>query len=158
MPKNKTLIVYMSIHHGNTEKIAREMAKVLEADLKKPYEASARDLDEYDLIGFGSGTYFYRPHIAVMSFLDKLPDMGGKKAFLFMTYGAPVLIGAGKFKKAIKAKGFDLAGEYYCRGFDTWGPLKLIGGIAKGRPNEKDLEKARRFSANLKNIAKQSGV
>ncbi len=148
----KTLIVYMSIHHGNTEKIAKRMAKVLGADLKKPYEVNSDDLDKYDLIGFGSGTYFRKPHIAIIDFLDKLPDARGKKAFAFMTCGVFVFSGLGALKKAIKAKGFGLAGEYCCRGFDTWGPLKFIGGIAKGRPNERDLEKAEQFALGLKRL------
>ncbi len=151
--RNKTLIIYMSIHHGNTEKIAKKIAEVLGADLKKPEEVSADDLNEYDLIGFGSGAYFHKPHIAIAVFLDKLPDMRGKKAFLFMTYGIFIFSGYQAFKKEVKAKGFDLAGEYYCRGFDTWGPFKFIGGIARGRPNEKDLEKAARFALNLKQLS-----
>lgn len=150
LPKNKTLIIYMSIHHGNTEKIAKEIAKVLGADLKKPHEVNADDLSGYDLIGFGSGTYFRKPHIAIAGFLDKLPDMRGKKAFLFMTYGIFIASGHWKFRKMIKTKGFDLAGGYYCRGFDTWGPFKLIGGLAKGRPNEEDFKKAGQFAMNLK--------
>lgn len=42
-----------------------------------------------------------------------------------------------------------IAGEFGCRGFDTFGPFKLIGGIAKGRPSQADLENARRFFEGL---------
>jgi flavodoxin len=52
----KTLIVYTSIAHGNTEKVAQVMAEVLGADLAKTQETKPERLAGYDLIGFGSGT------------------------------------------------------------------------------------------------------
>ncbi|WP_305153276.1 hypothetical protein [uncultured Dubosiella sp.] len=35
-----------------------------------------------------------------------------------------------------------MIGAFGCRGFDTFGPFKWIGGIAKGRPDQKDVENA----------------
>ena len=46
----------------------------------------------------------------------------------------------------------DIVGEFDCRGFDTFGLLKVIGGISKGKPNEKDIEKAENFAINLKKM------
>lgn len=42
-----------------------------------------------------------------------------------------------------------MLGEFGCKGYDTFGPFKLVGGIAKGRPNERDLEKAQAFFLGL---------
>ncbi len=53
----KTLIIYISIHHSNTERIAKAMAEILDAKLVKSNEVHINDLLEYDLIGFGSGIY-----------------------------------------------------------------------------------------------------
>lgn len=36
-------------------------------------------------------------------------------------------------------------GEFSCKGYDTFGSFKLIGGIAKGHPDTQDLENARKF-------------
>jgi hypothetical protein len=47
-------------------------------------------------------------------------------------------------------KGFTIIGEFSCKGFNTFGPLKLVGGINKGRPNESDLNKAENFARCLK--------
>jgi flavodoxin len=47
-------------------------------------------------------------------------------------------------------RGFSITGEFSCKGWDTVGPLKLFGGINKGRPNEDDLEEARVFARGLK--------
>ena len=40
-------------------------------------------------------------------------------------------------------------GQFGCLGYDTFGPFKLVGGIAKGHPDEKDLENVRRFYEGL---------
>jgi flavodoxin len=40
-------------------------------------------------------------------------------------------------------------GSFACKGLDTFGIMKLIGGVAKGRPNEKDLQEARIFAKGL---------
>jgi flavodoxin len=155
----KTLIIFLSIHHGNTEKIARVMGKALKGELLKPREVDLNTLFEYDLIGFGSGIYFGKYHKSLLNFIDELPVMKNKKMFIFSTSGVKNGIlqwpYGSDFNKAIKEKllkkNFDIIGEFSCRGFDTVGPFKLVGGISKGRPNEKDLKRAENFVKNLKN-------
>jgi hypothetical protein len=39
--------------------------------------------------------------------------------------------------------------DFACKGWDTWGPFKLVGGINKGRPKEKELDMAREFAKGL---------
>ena len=53
-------------------------------------------------------------------------------------------------EKKLRERGFKIIGKFSCLGFNTYGPFKLIGGISKGRPNEKDLENARIFARGLK--------
>ena len=36
-----------------------------------------------------------------------------------------------------------------CLGFDTFGPFKLVGGLAKGHPDEAEIEKAVEFYSSL---------
>ena len=148
----RRLVIYQSIHHGNTEKIAKEIAKCLEADLKRIDEINGKDLTEYDLIGFGSGIYFFKHHKSLLKFVENLPKMN-KKAFIFSTRG----MGCYKFyhralRKKLIEKEFEIVGEFSCKGYDTYSILKLIGGINKGRPNEKDLEKARKFAIKMKKV------
>lgn len=40
----KKIIIYESIHHGNTEKIAHALAETLRADFKKAHEVSPEAL------------------------------------------------------------------------------------------------------------------
>jgi len=97
--KLKTLILYFSFHHKNTERIAKAMAEVLNADLVEITEASPEIVFDYDLIGFGSGIYAFSHHISLFDFLHKLSDVSGKKAFIFSTCGAPVGI---KFHRKLR--------------------------------------------------------
>ena len=143
----KTMIIYKSVHHMNTEKVAKVMAEALGAMLVQPEEVDPASLADYDLIGFGSGIYAGKHDKALLDFVRTLPTQN-KAAFVFSTSGT-----GGKQHKvlleALRQKGFTIKGEIVCAGFDTFGPLKLIGGIKKGRPNAKDLENARAFASSL---------
>ncbi|MDD5246657.1 MAG: flavodoxin family protein [Candidatus Omnitrophica bacterium] len=144
----KTLIIYHSEGHKNTEKVARAIQEVLGADLVEESKVDFNSLQQYDLIGFGAGIYFSAHHAALNDFAGKLPELN-KNVFIFSTSG----IGTVRFHKALKKileqKKCWIVGEFSCKAFDTFGPLKLVGGINKGRPNEADLENARKFARSL---------
>lgn len=145
----KTLIIYTSVHHGNTEKIGKVMAEVLNADLVKISDVNVNSLKDYDLIGFGSGIYYGKWHKSIIEVIDKLPTISNKKTFVFSTSGQ----GKDKYNNSIeqnlKEKGFEIVGSFVCKGYDTFGPFKLIGGIAKNRPNNDDFENAKDFAQKL---------
>ncbi len=146
----RALIVYVSIHHKNTEKVAKAMADVLNADLSRPWKIKPAEVMEYDLVGFGSGIYWWRHHWALLKLVEDLPRMEGKKAFIFSTAGMNIpRYNHRALKKRLKEKGFEIVGEFSCRGWDTNGWLARIGGINRGHPNEKDLERARRFAERV---------
>ncbi len=147
----KSVIVCLSIHHGNTLKIAQKMAEVLGAEIKKPSEVKPKDLLNYDLVGFGSGIYAFRHHREVLKLAKNLPDMQQKPVFIFSTSGAKDGI---KFHKALRQileeKNCQILDEFNCLGWDTFGPLKLIGGLNKNRPNQEDLNLATNFAKKIK--------
>jgi len=150
MIKMKTLIVYNSVHHGNTEKVAKVMADALEAKLVKPQELDINTFAEYDLVGFGSGIYMGKHHESLFKLVDTLPMLKNKNAFIFNTCGKGKIDYNNTLKEKLQKKGFNFIGDFSCKGFDTWGPFKLVGGINKGRPNERDLKKAENFASRLK--------
>ena len=150
MQTTKIIIVYTSIHHGNTEKVAQAMALSLNADITKTDHVTPEMLRTYDLIGFGSGIYFGRHHKQLFKLIDQLPLVSAKKAFIFSTSGQGKTSLHKKLNVELVKKGFEVIGSFACKGYDTFGPLKLFGGIAKGRPNEEDLQKARTFAENLR--------
>lgn len=148
----KTLIIYASIHNGNTEKIAIAISKTLDAKLIKPNEIETNKLSEYDLIGFGSGIYFGKHHKSLLDFVSKLQSQNNKKAFIFSTRGIfPMSVCHKILKRQLLRKGFNIIGEFSCKGFDDYGPFKLIGGINKNKPDEKDLDNAKKFAIELNN-------
>jgi len=149
----KALIIYVSVHHGNTEKVAKVMANVLDADLLQVEQADASMLEQYDLIGFGSGIYFGKHHKILLDFADRLPVLRNKKTFIFSTSGLRKIRFIHNFDKPLKEKlqrkGCDISSEFSCRGYDTSQAAMIIGGINSGRPNAKDLEQAEDFARGL---------
>ena len=150
----KSILVVISIHHNNTGKIADAMAKVLDAQIKNPKELKSEELQEYDLIGFGSGIYGEKHHESLLDLADKLPQVKNKNAFIFSTAG---LIGGKKrskdhstLRETLESKGYKIIDEFQCKGFNTNSFLKYLGGMNKGRPNAKDLKNAEKFAQKLK--------
>lgn len=147
-----SVVILFSYHHKNTEKIAEVIAKTIGAEIKTPEQIAPDSLANYDLVGFGSGVYYAKLGKPLLELADKIPQVTGKKAFIFSTSGRGGK-GALKFQQSLKeklqGKGFDVVGEFSCPGFDTFGPFKLVGGTNKGRPNEEDLKKAEAFAQSL---------
>jgi flavodoxin len=151
----KTLIVYVSLHHGNTEKVASAMASALDAVLLQVKQADADMVSSYDSIGLGSGIYFGKHHGSLLEFVDKLPVTENKRAFVFSTSGLRRMWLVHDFNRALeerlRTKGLDITGEFSCRGLDTYRVTGLVGGIDSGRPNVRDLQQAQDFVRRLRN-------
>jgi flavodoxin len=159
----KSLLVVFSYHHKNTEKISKVLAKVLDAQIKMPQQINPEELQEYSLIGFGSGIYSDKHHKTLLDLVDNLPQVTNKKAFIFSTCGAPIKLlqeraeftkyvaeNHSLLREKLQSKGYMIVDEFSCAGFNTNSFLKLLGGINKGRPNVEDLKHAEAFAKNLK--------
>ena len=149
----KTLIVLYSYHHHNTEKVAKAISEILDAEIKRPEEVIIDEIGEYDLIGFGSGIYGDKHHPTVLEVAEKMPKNSIQRAFIFttgaMTSGYKKETDHKPIREILLSKGLRIAGEFQCVGHNTNSFLKYFGGMNKGRPNEKDLENARVFARNL---------
>ena len=162
----KALVVVNSIHHNNTEKIAKIFAEVLDATVKNPRNLDHSKLCNYNLIGFGSGIYSDKHHKALLNFADNLLPVTNKKAFIFSTSGSPGRFAKEFFKYTnechqllrgkLQIKGYTIVDEFSCPGFNTNSFLRFIGGINKGRPNTEDLKKAEQFALSLKQHMKSN--
>jgi flavodoxin len=149
---NCLLVVY-SYHHNNTEKVAQVFAKVLDAQISTPQQIDPKSLQEYDLVGFGSGIYGAKHHKFVLDLADELPQVSDRKAFIFST---SAMMGKKKvaedhstLREKLESKGYVIVDEFACRGFNTNSFMRFFGGMNKGRPNAEDLKHAEEFAQNL---------
>ncbi len=151
-----SVIVCTSMHHGNTRKVAEAMAEAVGGTVLQPAEAGKKPFEDGVLLGFGSGIYFGRHHKSILSLAAELPEASGRRAFIFSTSGMgyrPALVFGKDYHRALRdilvRKGFLITGEYSCKGYDTYGIWGKLGGIARGRPSERDLANAGQFALGL---------
>lgn len=146
----KIALVFASVHHGNTRKIVNAIADNVDLELIDATIVTEKDMHEYDLIGFASGIFYSEFHHSVVNFANTnlIPY---KNIFTICTYGSKKNY-VDRFMKKISGKKPNLVGSYGCLGFDTFGPFKLVGGIAKGHPTNKEINEAIKFVENLLNI------
>lgn len=153
----KTLIIYHSGKHGNTERVAKAMADALTADLIKPTDVKLENISSYDLIGLVSGIKNNMHHESIITLAYKLPQAEKRKAFVFSTSMLGTTYGHKEVKDKLSEKGYEVVGEFSCKGYSTHGFIgcfdPIIGvlglGWNKGRPNDEDIEKAKKFSQGL---------
>lgn len=144
----KTAIVFYSKHHGNTKMLLDAIAKLGDVELIDVMDAAHRKLEGYDMIGFASGIYFAKYHKSVLEFAQSnLPQ--GKNVFFIHTAGDPRENQNAAIKKITDEKNCKYLGTYFCKGFDTYGPFKLVGGIAKDHPDSDDIFGAVSFYKSL---------
>ncbi len=148
----KAVMVYFS-QTGNTKKVSRAMAEAMrekgcrveEVTLKK---ARSADLEKADVIGIGAPCFMSQAPTPVKEFLKSLPGLEGRAAFVFATSGG----GPGRvlydMASILEDKGARVAGGYLARG-ECFYPAPCIYGRFPGRPDEKDLDGARRFAHSL---------
>lgn len=151
----KTAICYYSRHHGNTRSVLEAMAQEGETALIDVTARQAVRLEEYDCVGFASGIYGFEMHKTVVEYARQyLPQ--GKPVFFVYTYGGAKGTGAKALAELAREKDCPVLGEFSCKGYDTFGPFKLVGGIAKGHPDGRDLENARQFYRNIQSQVTRS--
>ncbi len=77
--------IRLASSNQNTEKIAKVIARVLDAQIKTPQQTNTDELQGYDLIGFGSGIDSDKHYQALLDFANKLPQLPDKNTFIFST-------------------------------------------------------------------------
>ncbi len=110
----KILVVYYSVSNGNTQRIAEQLQKAIDADIvridtvqpytgsydeiveqgqrevRKGYQPSIKQLnarvEDYDVVAIGTPTWWYTMAPAVLTFL-KSYSFGGKTIIPFQTHG-----------------------------------------------------------------------
>jgi len=144
----KTAIIYYSKHHGNTKKLLDAIAAAHDVTLIDVTRPEEFDLSVCDRIGFASGIYYSSFAKQLLNYAkEHLPE--GKKVFFLSTCGAPRKNYFDAIRTIAGERGCTELGAYQCLGFDTFGPFKLMGGIAKGHPNQEEIQRAVEFYDTL---------
>jgi flavodoxin len=149
----RPIVVFFSIttETPNTMKVAKVIAKQLNAEIKKPSEVEPNYINTYEVIGFGSGIYNRKHHTSIFKLIENFKLQNNKKAFIFSTASICYKKMHEPLRQKLIAKGFCIIDEFICRGFIDYSFIKyFFGGLNKKRPNEKDLEKAKYFALKIK--------
>ena len=144
-----TAIIYCSKHHGNTKKLLDAIAEEdSEVELVDVTEKQELDLRRYDKIGFASGIYYNKFAEQVQNYAKvNLPT--GKNVFFIATAGNPTKSCFNSIAAVTQEKHCKELGRYITKGFDTYGPFKLVGGLQKGHPTEEEVQAAVNFYKGL---------
>ncbi len=145
----KIIIIYSSKHHGNTEKLVKGVAEGKGIDIFNADESKDIELSQYDLIGFASGIDFGKFYPDVIGVAQKLPE--NKNVFAMFTCASVNQKMGEQIHEIAKLRKCRFLGKYGCKGYNTYGPLKLIGGMNKNHPNEKEIKEAKKFIENIMN-------
>lgn len=152
----KTAIVYASTHHGSTKKLVDAIAGKYPTAVFDAEAAAAADLTGYDLIGFASGIAWGKFYESVERFArTSLPE--GKRAFFLYTCADNSRDFAASLRAIAAERGAEDLGTYACKGFNTYGPWKLVGGMNKKHPTPDEIQGAVNFFAALERKVSVSG-
>ena len=140
----KAVIIYASKHHGNTLKLVKGISDkydIRNIDATQNYVVS---LEEYDVIGFASGIDFGKFYKEIEDFAKvNLPN--NKQVFFLYTCANKREGFTNSMKAIALEKQSIILGEYGCRGYNTYGPWKIIGGMNKKHPTTDEIISAIEF-------------
>ena len=118
----KSLIVYFS-QGGTTVHIAESIAEGLRAanhdvHIHNIKDGQPPDPRNYDILGIGSPTYYFRPPFNVIEYLNGLPDLVGKSFFVFVLHGTYSGDTGNIIRRTLERKGAREIGYSRCLGAD----------------------------------------
>jgi flavodoxin len=146
----KTAIIYYSAYKNHTEKIAELFAEKINADLINLKNSKDSIINNYDLIGFGSGVYRECMAPQIFSYVEKL-NLRNKDTFVFSTSGVGMKYYNKRLLKLLETKGAKCVGSFACKGSFVSKDLsnnkifKVMSKFAQGHPNNNDFDKAKKF-------------
>ena len=148
----KVLVICFS-QTGNTEKIANRIRKGIvddghSCDLSFLKTTNQQKLKDYDLIGIGTPTFFYREPVNVKHFIAHMEAVDEKHCFLFCTHGSIIGNTFYYMQKGLRQKGYIVIET-----FDTYADSSLqfypVPMHTAGHPDDVELAQALRFGADI---------
>lgn len=147
----KVLIIYYS-QTGNTQKIARVIRDSMRqaghcVDLRYLKKARYEELNDYDLIGFGSPIWFEMPP-NMRRFIEDMPKQNKKPAFSFCTHGTLPALYFPIVVPRLQRQGFEVLGWKGWYGNCT---VQIFPEpyYTAGHPDEQDFAEAAEFAESI---------
>lgn len=139
-----SLIIYESGHHYNTQKVVENISQKYKAKIEKVSDAKQiNDLDQYEVFLFASGIYHGKPASSIINFIENnVETLRNKKVLLLLTSGTNNKKYMNEFREKLEDYDIKVEKDYQCLGYDTFGPWKFMGGIAKNHPNIDEMQTA----------------
>ncbi len=148
---NVTLIYFSQT--GNTRKVAEAMGEAFRerghpARIVPLKEATPQDAVACDLLGIGTPCFSSQAPTPVKAFIQSLPDMNNKHAFVLATSGGAPGRVLYDLYRGLKSKGADVVGGFLARG-EIHYPAPSLRGRFRTHPDAIDQSAARRFAVKI---------
>ncbi|MFB0561200.1 MAG: EFR1 family ferrodoxin [Candidatus Lokiarchaeia archaeon] len=152
----KTLIIYFS-QSGNTRKVAEYIRDGIvdvtgQCDIMDINDVDTSSLENYNLVGLGCPTHYFKEPFNVREFIEGLPELRNRQWFVFCTHGSAIANTFPSLAERLKKKGIIVIGYH-----DTYADAKMpylpYPTLTTGHPDSLELEEAYAFG---KEIAKRS--
>ena len=150
------LLIYFS-QTGGTEKTASKIQEGIiysdnNCDIIEMKKAENKNLNDYDLIGIGTPTFYYREPINVKDFIQKMKKRDGKHCFIFCTHGSVIGNTFYYMQEELSKNGYIVIGN-----FDSYSASSIqfypeIMHTIK-HPDEIELEEALKFGQNICDVS-----
>lgn len=152
----KILILVKSKHNDNTLKIAEAMSEVAPVTVVNLHDVNHYKLNEYDVVGYGSGIYYGKHDKELIKFVEGL-DNEKSYTFVFSTSGSKTFDkNNAALVKLLERKNKVVLGTFGCLGLDKFFIFALGGGINKGKPDMDDFDAAQQFICGI--VEKYHGI
>lgn len=150
----RALIVYFS-QRGTNGRVAEAIGAGLR---EKGYQCALWNLKDgpppsprdYDLLGIGTPTYYYRPPFNVIDYVKSLPDLSGIPTFVFVVHGTYLGSTGKTIRRALRLKGAREVGYFHCHGAGFFlGYLKEGYLFSPDHPTAEELGRAEIFGREI---------
>ena len=151
---SRCLIVFLS-QGRTTGRIAASIAQGLRAgrhdvDLHNLKDGPPPDPGQYDILGLGTPTYYFRPPFLVSDYVNSLPALSGKPVFAFLLQGTYGGDAGNAVRHILAAKGGKEMGYARFHGADYFlGYLKLGYLFSPNHPKPEAISEAEQFGQKV---------
>lgn len=143
---SEKVIIYTSYHHHNTLNLLKQVLNPDNYTWINLLQEQEIDLTNYQTVILASGIYFGKMEKRMLSFISMhQKELQTKKLAVIITSGRAPKNYQKSTKRYFEKLGLTSVPIFACLGFDTFGPLRLLGGLNKGRPNRDDAHQLQAF-------------